>query len=350
MIAISLKVLGYFIVFLSAVPLIRKDYWTFRVVEYPRLQKLLLTVAILVLSLVFIRTDDIWDYVFLGALLINTGYLCYLVYPFTPLAPKTMLNAAVADDRQGLSLLVSNVYQYNRRVDDCLRLYRRIDPDLILLLETDSWWTEHLSELENDYPYRVLHPRDNTYGIALYSRLPLSEEKVRFLVEDDIPSVSAIVTLRSGQQVQFFGLHPTPPVPQENPRSTERDKEILLIGREAKKCRLPVIVAGDLNDVAWSYTTDLFLKTSGLLDPRMGRGFFNTFDARYPLFRYPLDHVFTSNDFTVADLKRLPNCGSDHFPMYIRVQYNPQAKKVQEEPEAAPEEKELAEEKIKKPV
>ncbi|HEY0895565.1 MAG TPA: endonuclease, partial [Sphingobacteriaceae bacterium] len=78
MIAISLKVLGYFIVFLSAVPLIRKDYWTFRVVEYPRLQKLLLTVAILVLSLVFIRTDDIWDYVFLGALLINTGYLCYL--------------------------------------------------------------------------------------------------------------------------------------------------------------------------------------------------------------------------------------------------------------------------------
>ncbi|HEY0897376.1 MAG TPA: endonuclease/exonuclease/phosphatase family protein [Sphingobacteriaceae bacterium] len=348
--ATSLKVLGYFIVLLSAVPLIRKDYWTFRVVEYPRLQKLFLTLVILGLSLWLIRFNGLWDYVFLGALVINTVYLSCLVYPFTPLAPKRMLSAPVSDEREALSLLVSNVYQYNRHAGDCLNLYKRVDPDMILLLETDQWWVDQLKELEASYPYRLLNPLENTYGIALYSRLPLSEEKIRFVVEDDIPSVYARVTLRSGQLVQFFGLHPTPPVPQENPRSTERDKEILLIGKEAKSSTLPVIVAGDLNDVAWSYTTDLFLKTSGLLDPRMGRGFFNTFDARYPLFRYPLDHVFTSNDFTLVDLKRLPNCGSDHFPMYIKVQYNRRAKMVQEEPEAEPAEQELAEEKIKKPV
>ncbi len=346
----SLKVLGYFIVFLSAVPMIRKDYWTFRVVEYPRLQKLFLTVLVLGLSLWLIRFNDLWDYVFLCALLINAVYLSCLVYPFTPMAPKRMLSTPVSDDEETLSLLVSNVYQYNRHAADFLNLYKRVDPDMILLLETDRWWVDQLKQLEATYPYRLLHPLENTYGIALYSRLPLSGEKIRFLVENDIPSVYARVTLRSGQLVQFFGLHPTPPVPQENPRSTERDKEILLIGKEAKSCTLPVIVAGDLNDVAWSYTTDLFLKTSGLLDPRMGRGFFNTFDARYPLFRYPLDHVFTSNDFTLVDLKRLPNCGSDHFPMYIKVQYNRRAKMVQEEPEAEPAEKELAEKKIKKPV
>jgi endonuclease/exonuclease/phosphatase (EEP) superfamily protein YafD len=186
--------------------------------------------------------------------------------------------------------------------------------------------------------------------MALYSRFPLSDEKIRLLVEKDIPSVYARITLPSGQKVQLYGLHPTPPVPQENPRSTERDKEILLIGKEAKNCHLPVIVAGDLNDVAWSYTTDLFLKTSGLLDPRMGRGFYNTFHARYPLFRFPLDHVFTSNDFAVVDLKRLPNCGSDHFPMYIKVQYTPRAKTVQEEPQPTQDEAELADEKIRKPV
>jgi endonuclease/exonuclease/phosphatase (EEP) superfamily protein YafD len=327
---ISLKVLGYFIVLLSAVPLI--------------------TLVILALSLWLIRYDDLWDYVFLTALLINTVYLSFLVYPFTPLAPKRMLSAPVSDEQEVLSLLVSNVYQYNRHAGDCLRLYKRINPDIILLLETDSWWVDQLKELESTYPYRLLHPLENTYGIALYSRLPLSEETIRFVVEKDIPSVYARVTLRSGQPVQFFGLHPTPPVPQENPRSTERDKEILLIGKEAKKCSIPVIVAGDLNDVAWSYTTDLFLKTSGLLDPRMGRGFFNTFDARYPLLRFPLDHVFMSKDFTVVDLKRLPNCGSDHFPMYIKVQYNRRAREVQEEPEASAAEKELAEEKIRKPV
>ena len=94
---------------------------------------------------------------------------------------------------------------------------------------------------------------------------------MKYLVEKDIPSIHATIVLPSGQAIRLFCLHPTPPVPQENPRSTEQDKEILLVGKLAKASRLPVIVAGDLNDVAWSYTTELFQKVSGLLDP--GRGF-----------------------------------------------------------------------------
>jgi endonuclease/exonuclease/phosphatase (EEP) superfamily protein YafD len=92
-------------------------------------------------------------------------------------------------------------------------------------------------------------------------------------------------------------VHPTPPVPNENPRSTERDKELLLVADLAKASDLPVIVIGDLNDVAWSYTTELFLKMSGLIDPRRGRGFYNSFHAHYPFLRFPLDHAFISTDF-----------------------------------------------------
>ena len=70
-----------------------------------------------------------------------------------------------------------------------------------------------------------------------------------------------------------------------------------------------VVVCGDLNDVAWSFTTQLFLRLS-LLDPRRGRGPYNSFNAQSRLFRFPLDHVFHSNEFKLIDLRVLPEVGS----------------------------------------
>lgn len=152
----------------------------------------------------------------------------------------------------------------------------------------------------------------------------------------------------SRQRVQVFAVHPTPPVPNENPRSTERDKELLLVAKKAEKLDMPVIVIGDLNDVAWSYTTELFLKTSQLLDPRRGRGFYNTFHAKMPLMQFPLDHAFISADFKLISLKKLDNFDSDHFPIFVKVQYEKQAEEEQEDNqlEQTKADEELAEEKI----
>lgn len=64
--------------------------------------------------------------------------------------------------------------------------------------------------------------------------------------------------------------------------------------------------------------------------------------------RFPLDHVFCSNDFTLVDVKRMPNCGSDHFPVYIKLQYSPEEAVSLEEPKADPEDHKNTSEKINK--
>lgn len=334
---------------MTLMPFVRSDYWTFRVFDFPRLQKLALSVGTFIAMACFVNGDpDLRDPVFtvlFVALGINCLYLIRTVIPYTPLYPKWVKKAKNAIPGNRISLVVSNVFQHNTDYDGCLNVVAEADPDLLLLLETDLRWKEHTAALGKTYPHQVLVPQENTYGMLLYSKLPLRNTEVRFLVEDDIPSIFCQVQLPGKKWVQLYCLHPTPPSPTENLRSTERDQELLITAEFARKSTLPVIVLGDLNDVAWSYTTELFLKMSGLLDPRIGRGFYNSFNAKVPLMRFPLDHVFVSSDFQHVKIRRLANFHSDHFPIYGQYQYCPQAEQEQEPLEATPEDVEVAAEK-----
>jgi endonuclease/exonuclease/phosphatase (EEP) superfamily protein YafD len=248
-----------------------------------------------------------------------------------------------------VSLLVSNVLMSNRHVERFIALVQAADPDIILVLEPDPWWEEQLRVLEQVYMHTVKKPLTNRYGMLLYSKLRLLNPEIKFLIKKELPSIHTEVQLPSGQQIWLHCLHPEPPSPTEAATATKRDAELLIVGTEVQNHTQPVIVAGDLNDVAWSYTTTLFQKASGLLDPRIGRGMFNTFHANIPLMRWPLDHIFHSDHFLLVSIKRLPAFGSDHFPVYIQLSQEARAPRLQETPEVLQaEEKALVEVKIDK--
>ena len=84
----------------------------------------------------------------------------------------------------------------------------------------------------------------------------------------------------------------------------------------------PTIVTGDLNDVAWSHTTRLFLRLSGLLDPRIGAA---SSTATTPSTRCSGTRwiILPFYDFRLIDFRRLHDVGSDHFPMYLALSYEP---------------------------
>lgn len=173
-------------------------------------------------------------------------------------------------------------------------------------------------------------PLDNLYGMHLYSKLELIDPEVKYLVIDDIPSIHSQMRLQDGSIIWLYCLHPMPPSPTEADKSTTRDAELLMVGKHIKEEGQTAILAGDLNDVAWSKTTRRFQRISGLLDPRVGRHFINTFHVKYPFLRWALDHIFHSACFTVVNIERMPSIGSDHFPVMTTLQYEPEETSKQE--------------------
>ncbi|GAB3947124.1 endonuclease/exonuclease/phosphatase family protein [Spirosoma harenae] len=315
-----------FITLVSFINLIKLDIWWVRIWDFPHLQLTVLASIGLVGWIWFGQhMDGILLVVPIG-LVFTLSYQAWLIYPFTPFHRKQVPTVALskASNESGsntIRVLTANVYMENTRMPEVRALAANHNPDVVLVLEANQKWKDELKELEAVYPYTILHPLENTYGMLFYSRFPIRTHELRFLIEDDIPSIYAQLELPSGQLIHFYGVHPMPPSPTEHHRSTERDAELLLVGKEARTKSGPIIVAGDLNDVAWSHTTRLFQRISGLLDPRVGRGLYNTFHARYFFLRWPLDHVFVSHHFQLQTIQRLPNCGSDHFPMLIALTY-----------------------------
>jgi endonuclease/exonuclease/phosphatase (EEP) superfamily protein YafD len=211
-------------------------------------------------------------------------------------------------------ILIANVRYENDDSAALRELVEQASPDVVLVTEPGRWWERELAPIERGLPHVIRQPQEDTWGMLLYSRLPLIEPGVRFLVEPDIPSIRTRLQLDSGDQIWLYGMHPRPPVPGQD--TDERDTELVMVGKELRTRGAPAILTGDLNDVAWSATTGQLLEIGDLRDPRIGRGPFSTFDATMPSwFRWPLDYVFYTRHFDLCRLQLLDDIGSDHVPL-----------------------------------
>ena len=313
----TLVILSFLLILATLLPLIRNDYWVFRVFEFPRYQKWWICAGLMVFTIAyFFESNDIWMGRLFGVQTLIFVYLSYQIFPFTPFSRKH-LKGNKDPDKPNIRFVISNVYQYNRKHHKLIGEVTRFEADVMVFVETDKWWEERLSEALNEsFPHQILCPIDNTYGMLLYSKLPIADYDLRYLIKDDIPSIRCVLA-HDSCDITFYAVHPEPPVPSENPKSTARDKELARVAKEVSKIEGPVVVAGDLNDVAWSYTTENFVNESGLFDPRRGRGMYSTFHANYPFLRWPLDHLFCSDHFELNRMRCLRNSGSDHLPIYV---------------------------------
>lgn len=325
-----LSFISILLLLLTLLPLWRNPHWIIRGMDFPRMQFAVVAAVLLLAQLIFLDLENAYTWTLIAPTLLCLAWQLWWIAPYTRLWPHEVETAKESSSDRHLSIMAANVLTSNRNAEALLTLVRQRKPDVVVTLESDQWWQDQLDTLQSEMPHTIKCPMDNLYGMHVYSRLPLEEPETKFLLEDDVPSMHALLRLRTGEGVRIHFLHPAPPSPTENPESSERDAELLIVARSITDSNQPVIVTGDLNDVAWSATTRLFRKLSGLLDPRVGRGMFNTFHADYPFLRWPLDHLFHSRHFTLRSIEHLPPIGSDHFPLFVDLLYTPWKENTQE--------------------
>lgn len=320
---VLLYILSIFFIVSPFFPATENPHWFFRTADFVRLQSIVLELMLVGLLAYFGWEFSIFEWVIAIGLLCSISYQLHKIYKYSSLHPRKKPD--FPSDGY-VSILAANVFQDNKEYDKFLTECKIHDPDLILTMESNSDWEKGLSALEKTHTYGVKVPLENYYGMHVYSKKKLENVSAQFQIQNSVPSIYFEYKLDTGQQIFFTCLHPAPPSPTENETSKKRDAELMLTGKHIRKMNKPTVVCGDMNDVVWSRTTRLFKKMTGMIDPRIGRGFFSTYHAGYWFMRFPLDHLFHTKDLFVKVMKRTKNFGSDHFGMYyeIHLKKNPQ--------------------------
>ena len=298
------------------------NVWWIKVLDFPRLQTLMVGIICLVTLPLLIHRWSLGPILLIAGLLSSVALQTHFVYPYTPWSQKDVptSNAETLSTSATVRLLIANVYMHNQQAEAFLQIAEQADPDMILVMETNRWWMEALQPFRRLYPHYHEYPTDNTYGMGLYSRYPLKNLQTKFFQHDSVPSFHTEVLLPGGRTFYFHGVHPVPPVYSKHPDNKgEQEIELIKVGQMVAAHRRPAVVAGDFNDVAWSSTSRLFQVEGQLHDTRVGRGLYNSFNAQSLIMRWPLDHVYTTEDFELVSFQRLGKFGSDHFPIYAEL-------------------------------
>ena len=315
----------------SLAPSVATKWWLVRLLDFPRLQFGIATLALILHLPLFARRHPGTVLALALAGLVALGADVAVLWPYRGAGAEIRTGATCPEDRR-LTVMIANVLLTNRQSQTLLDEVRAEKPDLFLAMEVDAWWDGTLEPLAAEMPETAKRITGSYYGIRLFSRLPLVAPEIRFLAGRDTPSVVTGVRLRDGGTFTFLGLHPRPPLPGQS--ALPRDAELYAAGQLLRERGGPAVLAGDLNATPWEDAVERLRRISGLLDPRRGRGFVYSFEAGSWWAKWPLDQVFHGPAFSLVSLARLDPIGSDHYPILVRLCHDPAAPPLSAPPES----------------
>lgn len=218
---------------------------------------------------------------------------------------------------EALVVVSANVYSGNH--DSTALDHWLVDSDVAFISEVDPWWAKQIESWKADWPYQIVKPRSDNFGLALISRHPIIDPR-SFDLEGGDPAVHCRIRTPRGEWT-IVGLHPFPPAGRTY--STYRNQQLASAARRIRLLPIPRVVLGDLNSASSSPMFRDFLSETGLSDSRLGFGWQPTWPTGSRLLRIPIDHVLVEPSLIVLDREVGPDIGSDHLPVRVRLKRGP---------------------------
>ena len=228
-----------------------------------------------------------------------------------------------------LKIYLLNVYTANPQKEETIKVIRHENPDLIILLEINQEWESKLSAIATDYKYNLSIPREDNFGIVLYSKYPITEQSHISLEPADMPAINAKIDFK-GKSIRLLAAHTIPPVGEKY--FSMRNKQLAEIAKILTEANEDyVILAGDLNTSPWSYYFKLLTKTLQLSDSRKGFGYQPSWPSYKLPLQIPLDHILINKNILTGAFRTQYFPGSDHKGLMAELKLieNPQNPKTQ---------------------
>ncbi len=236
-----------------------------------------------------------------------------LILNFYSLLPHYDSQIANTDMPSGIKIGLYNVLTQNTNYELFLEELKTEAPDIAVVQEVNSDWLEKIKAIKKEYAYNLEYPRDDNFGIAIYSKYPFNSSNIEFWTLYDIPVLSINI-----KNMQLYCVHTLPPTSRQY--FSIRNEMLKNIAAKFNN-KQSIIIAGDFNTTRFSHAYKTAIEKTGALDVQSAqKNLSGTWSTKFPaLFRISLDHILISSGLSAKDFKIGKNFGSDHLPIYATI-------------------------------
>ena len=239
------------------------------------------------------------------------AHLSVAVPPFLPRHPPP----ALGDE---ITLVSANLLMVHPAPDVLADELEQLDADVLMLQEYSSRWEAEFRKRSfyERYHYNVVVIRDDSFGSAIFSRIPLDNPGVVEMA--GLPQTAATVSI-GGEPVDLLNVHTLPPRISEYVPGHRRG--LAAIEKWATEHQSsPFLIAGDLNAASCSRFHRRIKRIANDAWELAGQGYGHTApNGVFPLPPMRLDHIYLSSDLTAHSARLGEGQGSDHRPIIVSV-------------------------------